>query len=128
MILREKQGVVLFVDDEPAIVNVMTQFLNKLDYEVVPAFNGSEALKRFDENLHRIKVVITNLSMPGFSGADLTKRIKADYPGIPIIICTGYGETIGRQMTEGLGISAYLGKPTTLGELAIALQNVLTKQ
>lgn len=128
MAMPEKQGVILLVDDEPAIVSVMTAFLKNLNYWVISTSSSLEALTLFEQNAQDISVVITDLSMPGLSGAELTKKIKGDYPEIPFILFTGYGETIGRQKTTGIDISAFIAKPTTQGVLASTLQTVLTGQ
>lgn len=125
--MGKKQELILLVDDEPAIVRVMSEFLRKLEYEVIATTSGQEALDLFQQYANQIGLVITNLSMPKVSGIELTKKIKGDYPDMPIILCTGYGRIIGRQRTKGLDIAAYLGKPMTQNELASALHDVLTK-
>lgn len=127
MEVAKKQELILLVDDEPAIVSVMKEFLKNLEYEVIATTSGQEALDLFQQYANQISVVITNLSMPKVSGIDLTKKIKGDYPNTPIILCTGYGRIIGHQRTKELDIAAYLGKPVTQNELGRTLHEVLTQ-
>lgn len=125
MAVPVKQELILFVDDELAIVKIVDNFLERLGYQVISTTSSAKALKLFKQNADRFCLVITDLTMPEFCGNELAVKIRAVRPDIPIILCTGYGETIGYQRASGLNISVCLGKPITRKELVTAIAKVL---
>lgn len=123
--IRQKN--ILVVDDELAIVKIIEKFLEKLGYRVISTDSAINALQLFKQYEDQIFLVITDLTMPDLCGTDLTKKIRAVRPEIPIILCTGYGEMIGQKRTKGLKITAYLGKPITRDELASVIDRVIAQ-
>jgi CheY-like chemotaxis protein len=81
----------LSVDDDPLVAFNTTAMLADLGHEVYSASNGSEALDmvRREEN---IDLIITDQAMPGMTGTELAKAVRAERPTIPILIATGYAE------------------------------------
>ena len=67
---------ILLVDDEPDIVNLFTDLLNKEDYDVISFTNPLKALEHYKTNFSRYGLVISDILMPGMSGFDLLKDIK----------------------------------------------------
>ena len=82
---------VLLVDDEPGVVKALTRIFRQENYEIVTANNGAEALECLKEA--PVQVVISDYMMPGMSGADLLKKIKAIYPETIRIMLTGHADT-----------------------------------
>ena len=73
---------ILFVDDEKAIVEQVTDYLRRKGYDVVSAGNAMEALK-----LHRSRpadIVITDLLLPGMDGNELMRRLRQTDPELPL--------------------------------------------
>ena len=66
----------LLVDDEPDIVNLFTDLLNKEDYDVISFTNPLKALEHYKTNFSRYGLVISDILMPRMSGFDLLKDIK----------------------------------------------------
>ena len=118
---------ILVVDDEEALVYTLRNRLHDLGYEVYSYLNSREALTFFEKDPLGIDAVITDMTMPDLTGAELAKRIFRLRPEMPIILCTGYNETINEQTAEALGIRAFLFKPVLLDDLARALRKVLDK-
>ncbi len=80
---------ILFVDDEKNIVKLGVRTLEKFGYKVTGQTNSIEALALFESKPDEFDLVITDMSMPGIIGTQLTKKIIKICPDIPIIICTG---------------------------------------
>ncbi|WP_305044637.1 hybrid sensor histidine kinase/response regulator [Geoalkalibacter sp.] len=81
---------ILFVDDEQDIVYAGETMLRRLGYEVTATRCPLEALEIFRRNPQRFDLVITDLTMPRMSGAQLAQEIARERRSIPIILCTGF--------------------------------------
>jgi CheY-like chemotaxis protein len=69
--------------------------------------------------------VITDMTMPSMTGAELTQKILALRPQTPIILCTGQSEFINREKALAMGIRAYLHKPVLMEALLGAVRKAL---
>jgi CheY-like chemotaxis protein len=119
------QPTILVVDDDRMVNDMLCQFLAMEGYQVEHAYNGQEALEAFHPAKHDL--VITDVAMPLMNGPELVALLRVRAPALPIILISGYG--IG-EFDQGYpskqGVSAVLGKPLDLGEVA-ELVNSLTK-
>ena len=95
---------VLLVDDEVPFVETMTKRLMKRDLEVYPAFNGSEALEKL-ENERSIEVVILDVKMPGMDGIETLREIKKRFPLVEVVMLTGHATV--ETAIEGMKLGAY---------------------
>ncbi|MBI9074344.1 MAG: response regulator [Desulfatibacillum sp.] len=111
-------GHILLVDDEPSIVDMTRQMLTRLGYEVTVVDNGLEALEILESSQKGFDLVITDLAMPGMTGDKLAMHAKEHHPGLPIILCTGYSETLSGKKAARMGISAILTKPVDMRHMA----------
>ncbi|HQM90836.1 MAG TPA: PAS domain S-box protein [Syntrophales bacterium] len=116
---------ILFVDDEGHLVEVMEQVLASLGYRVTAACESRDALRLFRENPGGFDLVITDMTMPGMTGAELAREILRVRPGTPIILCTGYSELIGEDEALRMGIRRFLMKPLFMGDVAREIRAVL---
>ncbi len=82
------KGRLLVVDDEAEIRDMLSRHFRMLDYDVLTASDGTDALDVLAEN--RIDVVISDIKMPEMDGTTLLKKIKTQYPMIRVIMITGY--------------------------------------
>jgi DNA-binding NtrC family response regulator len=80
----------LIVDDEPSLLDLLRRYLSRLGYEVETCGDALEALALFEAGPDRFALLITDLSLPSFSGDELIERIRRIRPGIPAIITSGY--------------------------------------
>jgi len=113
---------ILIVDDEASQRELIAGFLKKQGHEVVLAGGGAEALTPVKET--RVDLVLSDFKMPGMSGLDLLRGVKAVNPEIPFILITAYGtvETAVQAMKEGA--ADYLTKPLDLEELLLRVGRV----
>ncbi len=118
---------ILVVDDEPSLAQATKQILERLGYEVDCRTNGLEALEVFRQQ-HREKpydLVITDMTMPQLTGADLARELLGLQPDLPILLCTGFNETINPEKAKSLGIQGVLMKPVAVRDLAGLIRDVL---
>ncbi|MFH1115163.1 MAG: PAS domain S-box protein [Pseudomonadota bacterium] len=118
---------ILLVDDEEFIVKMAKEMLERLGYEVVPCTGGMEAAALFRKAPEEFDLLISDLTMPGMSGMELAKELKNLRPGLPVILCTGFSETITEQAVTEAGIGALLMKPIRRSTIAGAIRKVLGK-
>jgi DNA-binding NtrC family response regulator len=117
---------IVVVDDEPAQRELIGGFLKKQGHEVFPAASGAEALAHVRDR--QVDLVLSDCRMPGMSGPDLLRRIKALNPEIPLILMTAYGtvETAVHAMKDGA--ADYLAKPLDLEELLVRVGRVTEQE
>jgi PAS domain S-box-containing protein len=116
---------VLFVDDEGHLVEVMGQVLSALGYRVTTVRESRNALRLFRENPESFDLVITDMTMPDMTGAELAREILRFRPQMPIILCTGYSELISEEEALRMGIRRFLMKPLFMGDVAREIRAVL---
>jgi two-component system, sensor histidine kinase and response regulator len=117
MIVRLKA---LVVDDEPAVREVIVEYLEQRGYEVLEAGNGLEALLSVKRG--RPSVVILDLGMPRLGGLEALKRIRAFDSSITTIVVTGESHAEIHRQARVLGAAAVLSKPIDLGQLEQVLE------
>jgi DNA-binding NtrC family response regulator len=108
---------ILVVDDEPTVLFVLHDILMALgnEYEIVAADNGLEALDRATKK--PFDLVITDLSMPGMGGIELTEEIKAQRPETPVIWITAYGSYNVYADAQRLNVYRCRDKPLEISEI-----------
>lgn len=116
---------VLFIDDDPALVDLGRMMLEELGYRVTTATESLSALELISDNPQDYDLIITDQAMPEMSGSELVQQVHNIRPELPTILCTGYSQRINRQQAKDLGISAYCMKPLEFTELASTVRNVL---
>lgn len=80
--------VVLVVDDEPSILELTSDMLADLGYEVLSADSGANALLRLAED-PRIGLLLTDVQMPGMSGYQLAEKVRERWPDLRIVVMSG---------------------------------------
>ncbi len=116
---------ILVVDDDRAIADMCKEGLDALGYNVTVFYSGKAALDFFTNNPGKIDFVITDQTMPHMTGVDLTRSLLAVKPDLPVILCSGYPGDVNEQKARNSGISRFLMKPLTVGELSRTIQEVL---
>src|SRR5215469_2973478 len=79
---------ILFVDDHQVLARLSCEILEMQGYRAVSAFNGTEALKKFDEE--DFDILVTDFRMEGMNGLELARKVHETRPQLPVIIVTGY--------------------------------------
>ena len=116
---------ILFVDDEAHIVNMAQLILASLGYKVTAVTSSLEALEIFRTAPDNFDLVLTDMTMPIMTGAELSRKILDIRPDFPVILCTGFSEGINKDMLEDIGIRICLNKPINKSKLAETIRNIL---
>ncbi|MBW2461351.1 MAG: EAL domain-containing protein [Deltaproteobacteria bacterium] len=117
------KGRVLVVDDEPALCRAYRRTLEGADYEVVIAHDGEAAIRAFGEE--EIDAILTDISMPGMTGVELLRRIRAEDEDVPVVLITG-GPTVETAIQAmDHGALKYIVKPVDSTELVTVVERAV---
>lgn len=116
---------VLFVDDEPMVMEMGKDLLASLGYEVTSTIDSEEALQLFKNNPSGFDLLITDQTMPVLTGVELAKEILKIDKNFPIILCTGYSSKVDDEKAKAIGVKSFLMKPLKKDELAKVIREVL---
>ena len=116
---------ILLVDDEKGIIEIAKQMLKRLGYQVTSRTSSIEALEAFRNNPDKFNLVITDMGMPNMAGDKLAVELTKIRPDIPILLCTGFSETMSEEKAAALGIKGFLLKPIVLKDLAQKVRELL---
>lgn len=117
---------ILIVDDEPVVLEMLHRFLERNEFDVVAAVDGTTALEA-----HRkapVDLVITDILMPGKEGFETIRDFRKTTPGIKIIAMSGGGKNEPQtylQFATTFGADRAFAKPLDLGQILLAIQELL---
>ena len=115
---------ILILDDEVSITTYLTEMLRREGYQITAINNSFEALEFFEENYKNIDLVITDQTMPGLTGIELSLKMKAIKNDIAIVICTGYSEYLNTSVAKDMKLTALLDKPIEKVKLLETIESV----
>lgn len=116
---------ILFIDDEMIIAQMQEELLGNIGYKVTAITSSTEALRLFKAQPDGFDLVITDMTMPNMTGATLAGKILEIRPEMPIILCTGFSDSIDKEKARALGIREFLFKPLILGKMALTIRQVI---
>lgn len=109
------KGNVLVVDDDESVGLFIGELLQRRGFEVSVLSDSREALALFNTNVKtnagKFDLVITDQTMPSMTGEELAREILASLPDMPVILMTGYSDSMNEQQVRALGIRGFLQKP-----------------
>ncbi|HOJ52845.1 MAG TPA: response regulator [Syntrophales bacterium] len=106
----EKKSIMV-VDDEDINIGILVEWLELMDYEVIAARSGEEALKIFEERNGAVDLIILDIVMPGLSGEEVFYRLKEMDASVKVIVISGYAleDKVTRLLRAGA--LSFLQKP-----------------
>ena len=110
-------GRVLVVDDEPVIREFMAELFEGWGLETVLAADGEEARSAFAADPQGFDLVLTDQTMPRLTGLELARELLRMRPGLPVILCTGYGEDLPPDAVGAAGLRAIASKPVDVAHI-----------
>ncbi len=110
---------ILVVDDEPEIVELLGEFLERRGYRVKTATNGEDALALVKKEPPDL--MLLDIYMPGMNGVDVLRRLKAQQSPVGVIMLTASQEELLLQEALKLGAFDVLSKPVNLDEIELAV-------
>jgi len=116
---------ILLVEDDDDVRAFMEEVLESSGYAVIPAANGRDALT-ISEQPATIDLLICDVLMPGMSGVEVINRVRAQRPGIPALLISGYTDDVPvlERSSGPADATTFLGKPFTAAELHAALHGL----
>ena len=128
-VLPKGRETVLVVDDEEDVVSLLKRMLCRAGYRVTASVGSRKALRLYQATPDAFDLVLTDMTMPGMTGYELAREIKAMTPDTPVILCTGYKDRVIRDKAEKIGVCTFLMKPvsmrTLLNEVRKELDTIL---
>jgi len=116
---------ILFVDDEEILVKLGQVMLAKLGYQVDGQNNSEKALEMFKAEPGRYDLVITDMTMPGMTGVELARELLSIRPNLPVILCTGFHDSITPVKAKQLGFREFVLKPILMQQIAGIIRRIL---
>ena len=116
---HERLGRVLVVDDEESIRRIAVRSLTRAGFEVVEAENGEHAIAALNtgDNPLMVDAILCDIQMPKINGHEAIAYFRAQYPGVPIVVLTGYPEVDRAVGLMRIGVKDYLVKPISKDDL-----------
>ena len=118
---------ILIVDDDEPTVETIREILKALDYCVLTAFSGQQALERFGSEETRIDLVLLDVMMPGMKGDEVFRRLKSASPRTRVVFMSGFNVEKDLRALLALGFDGFLEKPFKMHELVKVVRSVLKK-
>jgi PAS domain S-box-containing protein len=112
---------VLLVDDDLLVLENVAAMLDDLGHTVLEARSAEEAVALL-RRTPKIDIVVTDYAMPGMNGLQLAEAVAAEWPGLPVVLCTGYAELLG---TTRRGLPR-ISKPFDQAALAAVMEEAIS--
>ncbi len=109
------QASILIAEDEEGVRDLLVQLLEMGGYSAIAVDNGMDAVSKFKEGNYDL--VITDFRMPGISGAEVTRAIKAFDSHTPVVVVTGWDPETFIDELEAVGVDHILQKPFDMDDL-----------
>jgi two-component system cell cycle sensor histidine kinase/response regulator CckA len=119
--LRAEGAHVLYIDDDEAIVLLMTRLLERQGYRVSGYTNPEEALAATRGNPNQFDLVVTDYNMPGMSGLEVASALREIRADLPVVLASGYITEGLQQKAPAAGVRELIYKPNTVDELCAAI-------
>lgn len=119
----EGHETILLVEDEEDVRVLIRDELRKLGYRIIEARNGVEACLVATPHIGKLKLLLTDIVMPGMNGTELARHLRVVKPELKLLFISGYTDDVG--IGAGDPASAYLQKPFTPEALASSVRELL---
>jgi two-component system response regulator HydG len=114
---------ILVLDDDVNILAAFEKFFRQEHSSMIAATTPGEALRALEEQ--SIDLLITDVRLNSQSGVTFFLKAKALYPQLPVIVITGYHESVSEQDLHAMGVNYLLLKPLDLEKLRAAVHHCL---
>ena len=122
--LQISEETLLIVDDEPLMTELFEKFMSKRGFRVLTAASGAEALQIVEREQERIRLVLTDMTMPVMDGLSLARQLAARNPTLPVMLATGHDADM--ETARGLSnVVAVVRKPYQNRVLAEQIRDLL---
>ena len=122
------RGTILLVEDETLLREVTSEILESAGYRVLKTRNAAEALSVFSECKAIVRLLLTDVVLPGQNGRDLANDLRSVSPKLKIIFTSGYPENVVTRHGIQADGMFYLPKPFSLQSLTRKVKQVLEER
>ena len=118
--MQKPKATILVVEDNATMRDLLVDTLDAIGYRATEASDGSEALQKLKEQ--KFDLIITDIMMPGIDGVALLKKVRKDYPNLPVLFITGVAtpEVVERASPDG-----FLAKPFRISHIEELIEDTL---
>jgi nitrogen-specific signal transduction histidine kinase/ActR/RegA family two-component response regulator len=114
---------VLYVDDEFPVTRLAQRYLSRFGLDVETENDSVKALSTLRTRMGDFDVLVTDQTMPSITGLELAQKALKLNPRFPVIMCTGFSETVSPEMAKIAGICGYMHKPTDYAKMAAIIRS-----
>ena len=118
---------ILFIDDEPMILNVGREILNTLGYTILTAEDGPKAIEKYKLSPEKIDLVILDMVMPEMGGGEVFDELKKINPEVKVLLSSGYSLNGQASKIIKRGCVGFIQKPFTIHDIASQLRKIMDK-
>jgi CheY-like chemotaxis protein len=119
---------ILVVEDEESVRRLLKELLTGYGYAVVTASGGEEALRYSEQHREKIRLLLTDVVMPGMSGRQLAEKLRTQQANLKVLYMSGYAEPGTARHGIDRETDAFIAKPYELDVLLRKIREVLTKE
>ena len=116
---------ILLIDDDTAVRDIAAEILNSLGYMVTAAPNGETALRLAAERDQPFDLVVADVSMPGLSGLEVAQQLRKQWPGLRVLLISGYSDQYLVNATTLDARTWFLQKPFGASQLGTKIREIL---
>lgn len=117
---------IMVVEDDVSLRSLFQRYLGMIGYKTIILSDASSALESLESNFNKIKIILSDVNLPGMDGYQLLEKVRQNYPSIKVIFLTGLGGEL-ESGNESLRPDALIKKPMTLEEVKSTIDRVLTE-
>ena len=123
--MNSQRGVVLVVEDEPAIADLLRMYLSREGFQVLVESDGQQALNAVAE--HRPSCILLDVGLPAMDGIEVCRRLRAEQDWTPVLFCTARDDEVDRVLGLELGADDYITKPFSPREVVARVKAVVRR-
>ncbi len=118
--MQKPRATILVVDDEATMRDLLVDTLDAIGYLPTGASDGSEALQKLKEQ--KFDLMITDIMMPGIDGIALLKKVRKDYPNLPVLFIAGVATP---EIMDQASPDGFLAKPFRISHIEQLIEDTL---
>jgi two-component system, cell cycle sensor histidine kinase and response regulator CckA len=126
--MGRRSGKILLVDDEPALLKMMSLYLGRLGYHVETSSSTADAWRQVEAAPSEFAIAVLDATMPGLSMSELAERLLRSGPNVCVIAASGYPMDMAELEALGPGRVAFLHKPFSPEMLASQVRRMLAEE
>ncbi len=117
---------ILIVDDDESVRSLLRNTLPEVEYEILEAADGGEALRQF--RAEAPDLILLDWRMPEIGGSSVLDAVKDQHPQLPVIVLTSEVQEHHRALAESLGVDAFITKPFSPLDLLETIERLLDER